>query len=730
MNTEKWFTERNKRVIAYQQKAIVDIKQSMFDREITVLAASPSAGKTLMSIKVIEDYLKVNPNAKVLVLTHGTTILRTQFFNVLKESKPDFTYASASSCEEYQRYSQTKQVVVTLPQTISRCAKISNIDLLVVDEAHEFYFAKTVKNIINQGKVKKQLLLTGTPSEFILNKFHIIPIALNTVYDVGMISDFYVEIASSNYNFEFKDFNGDGDLVNPNRSFHKANTEKTLDELIKSIVVYLKSIRGNDYTNLIPEWLPTLKSLKKTMIACKSQYQAKQVLKYFQKIGVNAVLSISDTDVDSEEIKKFVNNQDILVLIVVGRGILGFNYPELVNIVDMTMSYNIDRIYQLLCRIARLHPNGDRKLFFKIAPQMLTDYYQHIMTAVCMLTEEEFFLKYNGKNFREMEIIIKKDYGKSKTSRDTSGGKSKQKKYKPIDMNGLPVFEFFKSIYHKKGELLEVYAKTRMIDIRSEFMDKMPPNYWTLERCKEDALKYKSRNEWQKNSSSGYSTAAKNKWLDKCVTHMRYINRQLIIRNKKIILTKEMCIESARQFNTVTEWQKNGGGSYNKARQMGWFDECIIHMNKPIILTKEMCIESARQFNTQSKWRIDNYRAFNAAKINNWFDECIIHMNKPIILTKEMCIEEAKKYTSRKEWQKNNSSAYSTAHKRGWFEECSKHFIKLRKDLNYWTKEKCIEKAKESTNRKDFYNSSAYMAAKKHGWLEECKQYLKSPFSI
>ena len=89
---KNWFEGRGLRVLNYQEDAITKVLESINLREITVLAAAPSAGKTLMTIYVIEEYLKQNPNHKVLVLAHGTTILRTQFHDVLEEIKPDFSF--------------------------------------------------------------------------------------------------------------------------------------------------------------------------------------------------------------------------------------------------------------------------------------------------------------------------------------------------------------------------------------------------------------------------------------------------------------------------------------------------------------------------------------------------------------------------------------------------------------------------------------------------------------
>ena len=112
---KNWFKNRNLRVLNYQTGVLAKIKTSMIKQDVTILAACPSAGKTIMSIYVIEDYLIEHPLAKVLVLTHGTTVLRTQFCEVLDEVKPDFT---SNLVEKYTDYNSNKQVNVCLPQTL------------------------------------------------------------------------------------------------------------------------------------------------------------------------------------------------------------------------------------------------------------------------------------------------------------------------------------------------------------------------------------------------------------------------------------------------------------------------------------------------------------------------------------------------------------------------------------------------------------------------------------
>ena len=685
-----WFESRNLKVLAYQTETINKVKDSLSSQEITVLAACPSAGKTIMAIHCIEDFLQKNPNSKVIVLAHGTTILRTQFHDVLEEIKPDFTYKLADNFSEYD---ESKAVNVCLPQTLNR-KSLKKIDLLVVDEAHQFYFGeKMVKDIIKKTKPRRQLLLTGTPSIFIREKHPIIPVTLNTIFDEGMVSDVYVEIATSSYNFDIYDYN-QNDELKESIQFKDSETKKTLDDLIGKIVERLKSIRGNEYMNLLPEWLPTLKRLQKTMIACKSQRQAIQVKNYFDKIGVKSALSISDIDYDSTEIENFKADPDCLILIVVGRGILGFNYPELVNVVDMTTSMNVDRVYQLFCRVVRKHPNGLQKLFFKVAPNTLSDYYKYVMTGVLALSDEYYFTHFNGKNFNDMQIPVRPhvngNNGGGNNTNDITAVPNRKKSVKrlsPIDFSALPVFELFKDIYHKKDSLLHTYAFTTIRDVRAEFLKAMPSGFWNRQRCVDSASRYQRPIDWEKNERGACRAAQANGWYDECIQHMEKLFRW----------TKELCIDSASRYQRPVDWNNNAAGAHNAAKREGWYDECVKHMTiksqKPSgYWTKEKCIENALGYSEHSEWQKNEQSVYNAAFLNGWLDEITSHMKKRNSWTKESCIENAKKYQTINEWRINEGGAYTAAKREGWYDECVKH---MKMVLNSWTKELCIESAKK-----------------------------------
>lgn len=555
MKTNEWFIKRGLKVLQYQEQVLDNIKQSISKQDITILAACPSAGKTIMSIFTIEDYLNQHPLHKVLVLTHGTTVLRTQFCEVLNEVKPGFT---SNLVETYSDYNSNKQVNVCLPQTLTGHT-LPHVDLLVVDEAHQFYFADMVQDIIKQTTPSKQLLLTGTPSIFIQKNYPIIPIPLMTIYEEGMVADVRVEIATSSYNFDIiKDYNEDRELKSE-VEFIGAETKKTLDELLSKIVVKLSNNRN------LRTWSQTLTELKKTMFACRTQKQAQQIKQYFDAIGINSALSISDTDSNSSEIQRFKSENDCLILIVVGRGILGFNYTRLVNIVDMTTSQNIDRIYQLFSRVVRKHPDNVRKLFFKIAPNGKSDYYKYIMSGVLALTSEEFFTKYNGKNFDDLKIPVIKVKAEKKTLGNYKN-KNNSKKYEPVNFSDLPIFEFFKNVYNG-DKTLNTYTLANIADVRAEFLSRKPAGFWTIDKCMASAKPFGSPITWKIEDFEAYQASKYYGWYNECIKHMTMIYH-----------LQTVCMRIAQKYNNIKDWQKKDKSSYDLAVKYDWLQECTEHM--------------------------------------------------------------------------------------------------------------------------------------------------------
>ena len=280
-------------------------------------------------------------------------------------------------------------------------------------------------------------------------------------------------------------------------------------------------------------------------------------------------------------------------------------------------------------------------------------------------------------------------------------------------------------LYARRKEWLEECTK---------HMDKphKPKECWTLELCKAEALKYTTRTKWIKNSNISYQYARRKEWLDECIKHM-----VISIKKPNNYWTLERCKEEALNYKTRSEWSKNGSGSYQAAIKNGWLDECTEHMviseKKPSgYWTLERCKAEALKYTTITEWSKNDSGSYSAAKINKWVDECTKHMVKKITKPKgywtlERCLEEALKYTYKKEWERNNKSSYQSARKNGWMDECTEHMvISIKKPNNYWTLERCLEEAlKFETRTKWAKNGSgSYQFARINNWLEECTKHM------
>jgi hypothetical protein len=216
--------------------------------------------------------------------------------------------------------------------------------------------------------------------------------------------------------------------------------------------------------------------------------------------------------------------------------------------------------------------------------------------------------------------------------------------------------------------------------------NKKPNGYWTLERCKAEAIQHKTKTQWQKNGNSSYNSALKNGWLDECCVHMS--------ENKKPAnyWTKERCIEEALKYNTRNEWSKNSSVSYTSAHKNGWLDECCAHMvqvNKPKGYwdNKDNCLKEALKYKSINEWVKKCKSTYSIISRKEWFKECIEHMDKPKnkpsgFWTKEECIKDALKYKTKTEWCKSGSSGYQVSLKNGWYEECTKHMVRYKKIQN------------------------------------------------
>lgn len=349
-----------------------------------------------------------------------------------------------------------------------------------------------------------------------------------------------------------------------------------------------------------------------------------------------------------------------------------------------------------------------------------------------------------------------------------------------------------------------------------------PNGYWTLELCKADAKQHTTRMSWSKSGGGGYTAARRSLWLDECCAHMEPSCKPIGY------WTKCMCKQDALNFNTRKEWQSDSNSAYKIAYDNNWLEYCCSHMieiKKPKhYWSEEKCKNRALFYTSRSDWQKYDLKSYSAAHKNRWLESCCEHMDlkgnlirravyayfiadyvyvglscdverrigqhfraepakilisvygassvkvvqltsyinserattlegyylklftslglKPInkaktgglggcnrIWTLEICIADAQLYTTQKDWREN-STAYDTALKNGWLKKCCQHMKPFRKPNGFWTKVRCIEDARKHPTRNEWskVSPSAYVIARRRGWFEECCIHMGPPW--
>lgn len=337
---------------------------------------------------------------------------------------------------------------------------------------------------------------------------------------------------------------------------------------------------------------------------------------------------------------------------------------------------------------------------------------------------------------------------------------------------------------------------------------------WVKKKCQEEALKYKTRGEFRKYSGSAYGRALKENWIDEICEHME------VIKHPKGYWTRERCQEEALKYNTRADFNKNSVSAYSKAWDCKWLDEICGHMNiignhynrciysfefsdnhvyvgltynieerkkqhykrgpirKHIINTNELPIfkiltdyisdelavikeREFLEYYINNNWKILNsvstgalgggkikwtkdkcheesikyndvksYRegslSYRSAVRNKWLDEICSHMNRNKNVfnywSKDNCTKSAFLCSSRIEFSKRFPGGYAASINNGWLNEiCSHMKYKEKKPKGYWTKENCEKEAIKYNTRGEFQKNSrsSYQISSRNGWLNE-----------
>jgi hypothetical protein len=369
----------------YQSNAITTITANFTqDSSRVVLAAATGSGKTEMAIMLIDSFVKSN-YGKVLVIAHHTNIIKDNFCDRLSQVGVDFTWSQDSTDVD---------CFVTIRPGITNL-DLSQFSLVIVDEAHQNYFADTIQSRINV--IKHQVLLTATPSKFVADgSFDILAVAR-----LDIPNEYYArlnfQIVNADNKLDKDDYNTDGVV--------KSSARFTIKEMKSAVDAVM----------------PHIKDGKKLFI-CRDITQANVTAKYLTSLGIESFVSDSKSDADGSVADKFKSGQ-IQSLVVVDRMRLGYSDNNLYYTVDLSFTHNADTIHQMMSRSNR-GTQLQSKFYIKATNDRLNFLTRVIVSASIALMKRENLLTYNGKNFKGVQIPVVRQTGSASSSRKAGSASS------------------------------------------------------------------------------------------------------------------------------------------------------------------------------------------------------------------------------------------------------------------------------------------------------------------
>lgn len=513
------------KLMKHQTELLNQINKKFRTLRTVCLAGSTGVGKTEISMQ----FIKNNPKKRFIILTHGMKNLRSNFSDRTNKddsiSKRVYELNKSLSKTKVLREVNSANIVIALPVGIyQHLDDLKPFDYIIIDEAHHYYISNSSEEreqkwygpIIEWHK-KKILLLTAShykvPNDDNKKVFFAREDAFN-IKKPKVIHDVPVKRVITSVSLKDSNFTGSGEL--------KDEAKKNIPSPFKALEKYIK-----------PKHFPMLVAVPSIQTANKFAASLKK-----NKFKGSFVLSNSHDDSSSDGIEAFKEGK-YDICIVVNRGQLGFDYPELKTFVDATYTQNVMRIEQMIGRVTRVSKNVEDKRFVKLITDGLVREYNLILTACLALGVRSIYEAWDGnsKTLRmrvpnENKIKSVVDVGNEKPNDDSETSK------KPQQSGLIETFgDYVQLLNSDKSREITLYEGIKEIKKLKEFKDS-PWLFFTIAEEFVEWLKpfgYKSLIEWLSNHRASYNIAhlkklinqiaALNTWnkFDKADQYMRFL---------------------------------------------------------------------------------------------------------------------------------------------------------------------------------------------------------------
>jgi len=207
-------------------------------------------------------------------------------------------------------------------------------------------------------------------------------------------------------------------------------------------------------------------------------------------------------------------------------------------------------------------------------------------------------------------------------------------------------------------------------------MTNHPRGYWTLDTLQAEALKYKSRSEFQKFNGAAYNASGRLKLRDLICAHM------VEAKKPNGYWNLERLQAEALKYSLRQEFQQKNGAAYKAAGEIKCREQICAHMAQVKQPKGYWSLENlqaeALKYENKVDFRKNSNPAFLTASRKNLLDQICSHMEAGKLpnghwLNKDNCAAEALKYTNRRAFSLGNSSAYHGADSNGWLDDICGH---------------------------------------------------------